>query len=263
METAPPKILASVATPLIEPEESFDPDIQSFFSDCSKKLDTHHDRYERVVKLSRDITIESKRVIFLLHRVQDETSKMKICNEAEGKLQVVINSSWNRLAKELVGQDHHHYLRAYSPGLQEFIEAISFLQFLRDGNLINLEEVQSRLTYSEELKVPVPVYEYLLGIADLTGELMRLCINAVGRGETQLVFNTCMSLRKIHEALSSLNLGFQRELKRKLQVSRQSLQKVETACYTVQVRGSEIPKELLAAKAVLSDDNPTWNEEYD
>ena len=58
------------------------------------------------------------------------------------------------------------------------------------------------------------------------------------------------------------SLGFQRELKRKLQVSRQSLQKVETACYTVQVRGSEIPKELLAAKAVLSDDNP-WNEDYD
>ena len=41
---------------------------------------------------------------------------MKVCTEAEGKLQVVINSSWNRLAKELVGQDHHHYLRAYSPG---------------------------------------------------------------------------------------------------------------------------------------------------
>ncbi len=63
--------------------------------------------------------------------------------------------------------------------------------------------------------------------------------------------------------LFDFSLGFQRELKRKLQVSRQSLQKVETACYTVQVRGSEIPKELLAAKAVLSDDNPTWNEDYD
>ena len=116
METASSTSQHSVATPIVEPEESFDPEIQSFFYDCSKKLDTHHDRYERVVKLSRDITIDSKRVIFLLHRVQDEASKMKVCTEAEGKLQVVINSSWNRLAKELVGQDHHHYLRAYSPG---------------------------------------------------------------------------------------------------------------------------------------------------
>lgn len=70
--------------------------------------------------------------------------------------------------------------------------------------MITLEEVQSKLSYAEELKVPVPVYEYLLGIADLTGEQMRLCINAVGRGEKQLVFNTCLSLRKVHEALSSL-----------------------------------------------------------
>lgn len=105
-----------LATQIVEPEESFDPEILSFFHDCSKKLDTHHDRYERIVKLSRDITIESKRIIFLLHRVQDDASKLKLTNEAEGKLQLVVNSSWNRLAKELVGQDPHHYLRGYSPG---------------------------------------------------------------------------------------------------------------------------------------------------
>lgn len=33
----------------------------------STELDDKHDRYERIVKLSRDITIESKRIIFLLH----------------------------------------------------------------------------------------------------------------------------------------------------------------------------------------------------
>lgn len=52
-------------------------------------------------------------------------------------------------------------------------------------------------------------------------------------------------------------------MKRKLQVSKQSLQKVETACYTIQVRGSEIPKEMLAAEALMVADNATWNEEYD
>ncbi len=88
--------------------------------------------------------------------------------------------------------------------MQEFIEALSFLYYIRDGTLITNEQVQQKLIFSEDLKVAVPVYEYLLGIADLTGELMRMCINAVGRGETELVFNTCMSLRKIHEALSSL-----------------------------------------------------------
>ena len=34
-----------------------------------QELDCRNDRYERIVKLSRDITIDSKRVIFLLQRV--------------------------------------------------------------------------------------------------------------------------------------------------------------------------------------------------
>ena len=33
-------------------------------------LDARHDKHERIVKFSRDITIESKRAIFLLHRIQ-------------------------------------------------------------------------------------------------------------------------------------------------------------------------------------------------
>lgn len=37
------------------------------FREFSRELDEKHDRYERIVKLSRDITIESKRIIFALH----------------------------------------------------------------------------------------------------------------------------------------------------------------------------------------------------
>lgn len=112
--------MEAVSESAVQSEEVFDPEIQSFFSQCSKKLDTHHDRYERLVKLSRDITIESKRVIFLLHRVQDDTSKAKITSEAESKLKNVLNTTWNRVAKELAGQDPHHYIRAYSPGIIYF-----------------------------------------------------------------------------------------------------------------------------------------------
>lgn len=47
-------------------EDNDNPVIQSFRK-YATELDDKHDRYERVVKLSRDITIESKRLIFLLH----------------------------------------------------------------------------------------------------------------------------------------------------------------------------------------------------
>lgn len=37
------------------------------FRKFAAELDTKHDKHERIVKISRDITIESKRLIFSLH----------------------------------------------------------------------------------------------------------------------------------------------------------------------------------------------------
>lgn len=42
------------------------------FREYGRQLDDKHDRYERIVKLSRDITIESKRIIFLLHNINTD-----------------------------------------------------------------------------------------------------------------------------------------------------------------------------------------------
>ena len=41
--------------------------VMAIFKQCSKELDDKQDRYEKIVKFGRDITIESKRIIFLLH----------------------------------------------------------------------------------------------------------------------------------------------------------------------------------------------------
>ena len=106
--------------------DKFDPEIQSFFRDCSKTLDAYHDRHERIVKQSRDITIESKRIIFLLHRIQDEVSKKKLVEEAEAKLKVVVKKLWSQVAHELKGNDPYHFLRAYSPGILTSIQTLFF-----------------------------------------------------------------------------------------------------------------------------------------
>lgn len=39
------------------------------FEQYQIELDAKHDKHERLIKKSRDLTIESKRIIFLLHRV--------------------------------------------------------------------------------------------------------------------------------------------------------------------------------------------------
>ncbi|XP_072247384.1 translin-associated protein X [Leuresthes tenuis] len=228
-----------------------------------QELDTKHDKHERLVKLSRDITIESKRTIFLLHRVTNVPDVEGVLNEAEIKLDGV-RQKIGQVAEELRGEDIFQFHRAFTPGIQEYVEAVSFLHYIRHRSLISLEEINARLVYTtaekadpkgsdeapplgaQVLTFQVTPSDYLLGVADLTGELMRMCISSVGNGDIDTPFQLSQFLRQIHDGFSYIGNTGPYEVSKKLHTLRQSLGKVEDACYTLQVRGSEIPKHMLA-----------------
>ncbi|XP_040553042.1 translin-associated protein X isoform X2 [Gallus gallus] len=234
------------------------------FKSFQLELDTRHDKYERLVKLSRDITIESKRTIFLLHRYISAPNGEEVLNESEVKLDAV-RRKIKQVAQELIGEDMYQFHRAISPGLQEYIEAVSFQYFIKTRSLISIEEINKQLVFTAEdreettnmtstsqdkqphtwsLKV-TPV-DYLLGVADLTGELMRLCISSVGNGDIDTPFELSQFLRQIYDGFTFIGNTGPYEVSKKLYTLKQSLAKVENACYTLKVRGSEIPKHMLA-----------------
>lgn len=233
------------------------------FKVFQQALDTRHDKYERLVKISRDVTIESKRTIFLLHRVTSVPDAEDILNEAEVKLDGV-RQKIGQIAEELRGEDIYQFHRAFTPGIQEYVEAVSFLHYIRHRTLISLEEINARLVFMRTVKADakdsskalaphaqvltfqVMPSDYLLGIADLTGELMRMCISSVGNGDIDTPFQLSQFLRQIHDGFSYIGNTGPYEVSKKLHTLRQSLGKVEDACYTLRVRGSEIPKHMLA-----------------
>lgn len=100
------------------------------------------------LQLSRDATIESKRVIFLLHRITQGDSKL--LDEAEKRLKWVRNTKFRQVATELAGVDPYQHLRAFTPGLQEYIEAASFCEYLKTGQLLSLESVRNYLDFPSE-----------------------------------------------------------------------------------------------------------------
>jgi predicted translin family RNA/ssDNA-binding protein len=51
-------------------------DLNTIFTQIRDKLDAHYDRRERLVKISRDITSLSKKMIFSLHRVQGDITTL-------------------------------------------------------------------------------------------------------------------------------------------------------------------------------------------
>ncbi|NXY42014.1 TSNAX protein, partial [Ceuthmochares aereus] len=150
-------------------------------------------------------------------------------------------------------------------GLQEYVEAVSFQYFIKTRSLISIEDINKQLIFKPEdredtsmvnvfnyrdliphtLSLKVTPVDYLLGVADLTGELMRLCISSVGNGDIDTPFELSQFLRQIYDGFTFIGNTGPYEVSKKLYTLKQSLAKVENACYTLKVRGSEIPKHVL------------------
>ena len=98
---------------------------------------------------------------------------------------------------------------------------------------------------SRSLALSITPMDYILGMADFTGELMRMCINSIGSGDMEVPFMLVTFMRQLYDSFQLPGNTPGREYIRKLSVMRQSLSKVENACYMLRVRGSEIPQHML------------------
>ncbi|XP_011496550.1 PREDICTED: translin-associated protein X [Ceratosolen solmsi marchali] len=241
------------------------------FKKYAIELDTKHDRYERIVKINRDITIESKRIIFLLHTLDKESKRNTILEEAETRINNLIKILFKNIALELYGHDPYLYLKAYRTGFQEFIEAISFYWYLQNNTLFNwtklaesmryrIKDLNENEQYSVEektIQTLIAPVEYILGIADLTGELMRKCINNLSNGDISSCYQICNFVRNMYKGFLSCAGITTAEVNKKMYVLKQNLLKMENVCYTIKVRGSEIPKHMLADVAIVATEDMT------
>ncbi|KAJ4476691.1 Translin [Lentinula aciculospora] len=214
-------------------------------------LDDYHDQRERIIKASRDITNISKRTIFLLHRraleAQDAPARVKASKTGLTKLGEV-QRMYASMKDELDGDQFWRYQRQVSPGLQEYIEALSFAHFLENGNLVTYEQVQATLCGTDGVAYfPLTISDYLLGVSDLTGELMRLAISGFGSpGGRSRALETCTFVRNCKSDFERFT-PYVWELHKKQVVTAQSLSKIEDAVYTAVLRTSEfdLPAEML------------------
>lgn len=152
----------------------------------------------------------------------------------------------------------YQYIRAISAGIQEFVEAYTFLEYLQDKDLSDWEQIQERFKYkssddSEECHFSLIPTEYILGLADLTGEIMRNCINSLGSGDTDNCFKTCRFLQGILSKYLSLNSFRGRDFSQKMSTMRASTVKCENVCYNLVVRGTEGSK-LVSFETAREDD---------
>ncbi|KAF5312706.1 hypothetical protein D9619_003374 [Psilocybe cf. subviscida] len=212
-------------------------DFHPAFDAFREQLDDYHDRRERLIKASRDITNLSKKVIFLLHRTVLDTKQEKeqddkalykrAAKQGFEKLREV-QRIYAGLKHELVGDNFWRHQRQVSPGLQEYIEALSLAHYLDNGNLITFDEVENTLRGDDGVEYfPLPTSDYILGLADLTGELMRFAISGFARrGGRQKASEVCAFVRGCRSDFERMT-PYIRELGKKQAVTVQSLEKIE------------------------------------
>lgn len=151
----------------------------------------------------------------------------QILSEALTRLVALCQTHFANIAKELRGLDQYQYARSFSPGLQEFVEAYTYYEYINSGKIFDWCDLQKKMTYEEDqvasndkenedqskqemdqllvgkeekkvFKCLLQPMEFMLGLADLSGEIMRRCITSLGGGDVQTCFKACTFMQSLY-----------------------------------------------------------------
>jgi predicted translin family RNA/ssDNA-binding protein len=227
----------SAKKPTAPPAPTPSDPLQAYFTVLSTQNDLNNDLRERIIRLCREITRQSKRVISLLQRVgggsaADDASLVRQAHEAL----VPIRADLKNTKEEIAKQDVWRHKTSWGGGVEEYIEAISFLHFVETGELLTLDAAAATME-----GLPLHLSDYLGGIADLSGELMRVCVAAGGSNKPDVVRKTCAFVCNLQAAFNmiSSSAGFDYAVGKKMTVLGESLAKMEAVCFQMKLRESE------------------------
>jgi hypothetical protein len=185
------------------------------------------------------------------------------------------------MAPEIQGINRYRYSRSLMC-LEELVEALTFAHYLKTQTLVSQDELspvvedlaRQGVTTEDEVMAdagdtaetpPKPARaepptvsltqeDYLYGVFDLTGEMMRFATTSTaltgamasgnggeGEDEPRTIVQDMHDLGSFFEMLP-VGKGNRLAWERKLEVTRQSVQKVEKLGYDRTIRGSERPK---------------------
>jgi len=204
-------------------------EIQENFAQIAKILDARHDKHEAIFKQSRDITVDSKRLIFSIHRLFDQKDKDAGLAQIHASLDNILKQ-WNKMSNLLKDvKDPSLFQRAFSPGLQEFIEALCFLSVLESSYIPTCDEILEKTCF-KSCKETMFI-EVLLGITDISGEIMRFVTNMVSKGRSDYNLQARNVLQLMYYEYIQISPHIHRELNKKIHQHKGSMLKVEILCY--------------------------------
>ncbi|MBS3107450.1 hypothetical protein J4468_00900 [Candidatus Woesearchaeota archaeon] len=166
------------------------------FKDIKTELENLEVQREKTIQTSREIIKLSKLIIYSIHR-NNTSNTESLIQEIKSKIKSIKNNE-----------------PTASVAKQEYVEAITYYEIIKNKKLPTRKDLE------------VNTEDYLLGLADLTGELVRKAVNEAINNN----FDEVQKLKNIVENLYGEFLQFNprsSHLRKKIDSVRWNLQKLE------------------------------------
>jgi len=182
------------------------------FVKLRKEIHDYDFERERLIKQSRDVLKLSKQIIYSVHRDEiAEAAKLVKQIEREKKILEDISKHSNKM----------EYEGSYKVAIQEYVEAILFYNFVKEGKLVDLKVLSEH---------------FVLGLADLPGELVRKAVFLAGKGEVDKVGKIKDEVDMIYGEL--LKFDFRNnDIRRKVDSVKYDLRKLEDLVLDLKLKG--------------------------
>lgn len=181
------------------------------FEKIEQEYQVFEEKREKIIRKSRDVVRSSKKVIYAIHRGESPEAFEGMMREFEELMEL--------------SDPKTSHIGAFRVAVQEVVEAYCFREMVKTKRLPDRDSI-GNIDY--EL--------YLLGIADLVGELGRLAVNSATNEHYGLT-------REIKEFVSELYSLFSEydfrnsELRRKYDGMKYELKKLEELVFELKMKG--------------------------
>jgi predicted translin family RNA/ssDNA-binding protein len=180
------------------------------FKKLQQAIKSYDSEREKLIKQSRVVLKLSKQLIYSIHRGESASQLAKDIEREKKDLDILAAHS-KKMSCE----------GSFKVAIQEYVEAILYFNFIKTGKLIDLK---------------VAPEHYVLGLADLPGELVRKAVFLAGKGEVDKVAKIKEVVDNIYGELLAFDFR-DNETRRKVDAVKYDLRKLEDLVLDLKLKG--------------------------
>jgi translin len=184
------------------------------FKDMRNDYDEFDQKREKLIKDSRDLLKLSKQIIYAIHR-----HDMKPAETAVAKIKKALAA----LQSLVKGNPQLEAVGAYKVAVGEYAEALLYYHFIKDNQIPTRAQLK------------IDAESYLLGLCDLTGELVRKAVFLAGKGKYSDVMKIKECVDEIYGEIIQFNLR-NSELRKKADSIKYDLKKLEDLVLQIKLK---------------------------